>query len=67
MATKKPETQLTVAEGKSVCFRAGIKVHGDEISLDWPEFKDNAKLKDEMLKNGTLVEVKVEAEQKAND
>lgn len=63
MATKKPETKLTVAKGLSVCFRAGIKVHGDDISLEWPEFKANDKLKDEMLKNGTLVEVKVEAEQ----
>ncbi len=62
MATKKAETKLTVAEGKSVCFRAGIKVHGDDINLDWPEFKANDKLKDEMLKNKTLVEVKVEAE-----
>lgn len=67
MATKKTEVKLTLGEGKCLRFKAGTKVHGDEISLDWPEFKDNAKLKDEMLKNGTLVEVKAEAEQKADD
>lgn len=63
MATKKETTKLTVGEGKSIRFKAGIKTHGDEVSVEWPEFKSNDKLKAEMLKNGSLVEVKVEQEE----
>lgn len=36
-----PEPEIyTVKQGKSVSFRAGIKVHGDVVDLDWPEFKN---------------------------
>ena len=47
--------KIVVAKGKSIGFRAGIKVAGEAVDPSWPEFKANSKLLDEMLKNGLLV------------
>ncbi len=60
---EKPETKreessakYTIKKGASICFRAGIKAHGDEISPEWVEFKRDESLFDSMIANGTLVE-----------
>ena len=53
--------QYTVAKGKSVSFRAGIKVHGDVVEQEWPEFKANQNLLADMLKNKTLVPLSAES------
>lgn len=68
MMAKKSEAAAKVAEvievaaGKSIGFRAGIKVTGDIVDPNWPEFKANSKLLDEMLKNGLLVKKSESAE-----
>ena len=58
------EKVYTLKKGASLRFKAGIKQHGDVIDFTWPEYKANAKLKDEQIKVGLLVEV-VEATEEA--
>ncbi len=48
--------KYTIKKGASICFRAGIKAHGDEISPEWVEFKRDESLFESMIANGTLVE-----------
>lgn len=55
--TKSTGKKYTVAKGKSISFRAGIKVHGDEVNPEWPEFKASEGLLAAMLKNKSIVEV----------
>lgn len=54
-AAEKAAEVIVVAKGKSVGFRAGIKTAGAIVDVNWPEFKLNKKLLEEMLDKGLLV------------
>lgn len=54
-AALKAAEVITVAPGKSVGFKAGIVADGAVVNPNWPEFKLNEKLLDEMLEKGLLV------------
>lgn len=54
-AAVKAAEVIEVAPGKSIGFRAGIKAGGDAVDVNWPEFKLNKKLLDEMLEKCLLV------------